>query len=145
MINYLFIICFIGTGSGSLSHSLIRAIQPSGHLYTFDFHEERVSVAKEEFQRHGLEGYVTIQHRDVCINGFGDNLNGKADVVFLDLPHPWLVISHALKALKESGIVNKYFYNSHYSCSLNIYHSTSINLFLITYYRWQSVLILSLY
>lgn len=92
-----------GTGSGSLSHALIRAVKPHGHLYTFDFHEKRVATAKEEFESHGFAEYVTIKQRDVCSDGFGDELNGKADAVFLDLPDPWLAIPHSLKSFKETG------------------------------------------
>jgi len=43
--------------------------------------------------------------RDVCQNGFSDDVIGKADAVFLDLPHPHLVIPFAIKALKPSGKV----------------------------------------
>ncbi|KAJ8985068.1 hypothetical protein NQ317_019751 [Molorchus minor] len=92
-----------GTGSGSLSHALIRAVKPHGHLYTFDFHEIRATTARTEFNDHGLADYVTVGCRDVCDSGFGDDLDYKADAVFLDLPHPWLAIPHALKSLKETG------------------------------------------
>jgi len=37
-----------GTGSGSLSHSIARTIAPDGHLYTYDFHEQRVELARLE-------------------------------------------------------------------------------------------------
>merc|ERR1719203_1044963 len=72
-----------GTGSASLSHSILSTIAPSGHLYTFDFHEQRVETAKQEFNKHGLGDKVTCVHRDVCGSGF--NLENKADAVFLDL------------------------------------------------------------
>lgn len=42
-------------------------------------------------------------YRDVCQNGFSDDVTGKADAVFLDLPHPHLVVPFAIKALKPSG------------------------------------------
>lgn len=92
-----------GTGSGSLSHALIRAVKPHGHLYTFDFHETRCDTVREEFSNHGLSQYVTVTHRDVCEMGFSDNVNNKCDAVFLDLPHPWLAIPHAINCLKKSG------------------------------------------
>lgn len=92
-----------GTGSGSLSHALIRVVKPHGHLHTFDFHKERAKTAQEEFKDHGLGDYVTVAHRDVCESGFGDELNSCADAVFLDLPHPWLAVPHATKSLKEAG------------------------------------------
>lgn len=39
-----------GTGSGSLSCSLATAIKPNGHLYTFEFNEERARLTKESFK-----------------------------------------------------------------------------------------------
>ncbi|KAK2579266.1 hypothetical protein KPH14_008226 [Odynerus spinipes] len=92
-----------GTGSGSLSHALIRAIRPSGHLYTFDFHEQRVNIASTEFKRHGLSDFVTVECRDVCAQGFGEKVQHKVNAIFLDLPHPWLAVKHATNALKKSG------------------------------------------
>ncbi|KAF7278032.1 hypothetical protein GWI33_008951 [Rhynchophorus ferrugineus] len=88
-----------GTDSGSLSPALTRAIKPHGHLYTFGFHEVRTKTALWEFK----DNYVSVNHRDVCTNGFGDELNGKADAVFLDLPYTWLAIHHSVKSLKETG------------------------------------------
>ena len=90
-----------GTGSGSLSHAFARTIAPSGHLHTFDFHQERADKARKEFEEHGLDKNVTVRHRDVCANGF--ELENVADAVFLDLPHPWEVVNHAKDALSERG------------------------------------------
>ncbi|XP_060523937.1 tRNA (adenine(58)-N(1))-methyltransferase catalytic subunit TRMT61A [Cylas formicarius] len=92
-----------GTGSGSLSHALIRAIKPTGHLYTFDFHEVRTQTVLQEFKDHGLSDYVSVIKQDVCMVGFGEELNGKADAIFLDLPLPWKAISHSVKVLKKPG------------------------------------------
>lgn len=122
-----------GTGSGSLSHSFLRAVKPFGHLHTFDFHEQRCDIARDEFKSHGIADFVTVgviyffgfmkekwcyfyekmsfqlqvYHRDVCEKGFTNELNGKVDAVFLDLPAPHLAVPHALKALKHSGNIDK--------------------------------------
>ena len=93
----------LGTGSASLSHSIIRSILPDGHLYTFEFHQERAQKAEEEFKDHGLADFVTVTHKDVC--QFGFDLENVADAVFLDLPVPWDALPSAKKALKKQGIV----------------------------------------
>jgi tRNA (adenine57-N1/adenine58-N1)-methyltransferase len=90
-----------GTGSGSFSHAISRAIFPSGHLYTFEFHPERAAMAKDEFKRHVLADVVTSHHRDVIENGF--ELSDLADAVFLDLPATWDAIAHARTAMKKDG------------------------------------------
>lgn len=94
-------VCEAGTGSGSLSHALLRAIGPTGKLHTCDFHKERVQVALDEFTRHGFGDRVTVSHRDVCVEGLG--VEGVADAVFLDLPKPWEALPHAVSAIKTDG------------------------------------------
>ena len=59
-----------GTGSGSLSVSLTKSIIPTGHLFTFEFNEDRVGKAKVDFERLGLGKYITVTHRDVLSTGF---------------------------------------------------------------------------
>lgn len=39
-----------GTGSGALTHFLVQAVWPHGHVYTFEFHEGRAKLAVDEFQ-----------------------------------------------------------------------------------------------
>jgi len=95
------VVCEAGTGSGSLSHAILRTVAPSGHLHTFDFHEQRSQQAREEFAAHGIASLVTATHRDVCGEGFG--LEDVADAVFLDLPRPWDAVPFAVRALKKSG------------------------------------------
>ena len=85
-------VCESGTGSGSLSHAIARSIAPTGHLYTFDFHQERVLQARAEFSEHGLSGVVTCQCRDVCGTGF--EVENAVTAVFLDLPRPWEAVPH---------------------------------------------------
>ncbi|CAN4079219.1 unnamed protein product [Withania somnifera] len=78
-----------GTGSGSLTTSLARAVAPSGHVYTFDFHEQRAASAREDFEKTELSNLVTV----------------GADSVFLDLPQPWLAVPSAGNMLKPGGVL----------------------------------------
>lgn len=95
------VVCECGTGSGSLSHSLARTVAPGGHLYTFEFHQQRAEIAKKEFAEHGLNDVVTLECRDVCKDGFG--LKDKVDAVFLDVPNPWEAVKAAHEAIKACG------------------------------------------
>ncbi|CAH1758906.1 13885_t:CDS:10 [Entrophospora sp. SA101] len=88
-----------GTGSGSFSHSLAITIAPHGHLYTFEYHEERAKAAKQDFEEHSLSDVITIECKDVCKNGFG-----LKDLVDADLPAPWNAISSAKEAFKQNRI-----------------------------------------
>ena len=85
-----------------MSHAIIQSVMPTGHLFTFEFHEERAQKAEVEFKEHSLDNYVTVACRDVCENGF--QLEHVADAVFLDLPSPWECIHSAKQALKKSGM-----------------------------------------
>lgn len=81
-----------GTGSGAMTTALARCCRPSGHVYTFEFHAERATAARDEFKRNGLD-CVTVEHADVCVDGF--EMPRQADAVFLDLPEPWRAVPHA--------------------------------------------------
>lgn len=93
-----------GTGSGSFSHSVARSIGDTGNLFTFEFHEQRAMKAKAEFAAHGLDRIVRLQHRNVCKDGFGEDIENSIDAVFLDLPAPWEAIPHAKKVLRVSTV-----------------------------------------
>lgn len=84
-----------------MTHALARAVAPTGHVHTFEFHEQRAEQARQEFEEHGLGHLVTTAQRDVCVAGF--DLHDVADAVFLDLPSPWEALPHAKKTLKKTG------------------------------------------
>jgi len=92
-----------GTGSGSLSHSILTTIAPAGHLYTFEFHEGRVNHVSQEFSDHQLKDFVTLVHGDAS-EGFSPTVSPQSvDAVFLDLPRPWEAIRHAHDVLRVGG------------------------------------------
>ena len=67
-------------------------------LYSTD-----ISMDSVEFAEHRLGEMVTGRHRDVCADGF--DIVGRADAVFLDLPHPWEVIKHAKNAINVTVFI----------------------------------------
>eukprot|EP01025_Chloroclados_australasicus_P017707 TRINITY_DN19054_c0_g1_i1.p1 TRINITY_DN19054_c0_g1~~TRINITY_DN19054_c0_g1_i1.p1 ORF type:complete len:311 (-),score=26.63 TRINITY_DN19054_c0_g1_i1:642-1574(-) len=92
-----------GTGSGSLSVALARAVAPKGKVHTFEFHEQRVTQAEQDFERIGISDVVTVNHRNIEEQGFPEELYSQADGVFLDLPKPQLVVESAFKCLVSDG------------------------------------------
>ena len=60
------IVCESGTGSGAMSHAILRSIAPHGRLHTYEFNKMRVEKARKEFVGHGLGHLVEVHHRDVC-------------------------------------------------------------------------------
>ncbi|MCL7022619.1 hypothetical protein MKW94_026572, partial [Papaver nudicaule] len=91
------------TGSGSLTTSVVRVVAPTGHVYAFDFHEQRATQAR--FSETGVSSLITVGVRDIQGEGFPDEFFGRADSIFLDLPLPWLVIPSAGKMLKQDGVL----------------------------------------
>jgi tRNA methyltransferase complex GCD14 subunit len=89
-----------GTGSGSLTHSLARAVAPGGAVHTFEFHQQRWQEAQAEFEQNILTDIVHSSHRDIEGKGFPESLHGSADAIVLDLPGPWNVRVPPEKPLK---------------------------------------------
>ncbi|GFH55902.1 tRNA (adenine57-N1/adenine58-N1)-methyltransferase catalytic subunit [Chaetoceros tenuissimus] len=120
------VVCESGTGSGAMSHCIMRAIAPHGKLHTYEFNQMRAHTAKEEFKRNGVDHLVDVHWRDVCgkpsaestSNDGRETKEGEsltfgsggfdigpaaADAIFLDLPEPWLAIPHAAHTIKPNG------------------------------------------
>ncbi|KAL4439439.1 hypothetical protein ABPG77_008768 [Micractinium sp. CCAP 211/92] len=93
-----------GTGSGSLTHSLARAVGPTGQVWTYEFHEQRAKMAAEEFKANGLGGIVTVTQRDIEESGFPERHHGQADGLFLDLPKPYKVVPSAARCVRPDGM-----------------------------------------
>ncbi|KAK8208143.1 S-adenosyl-L-methionine-dependent methyltransferase [Phyllosticta capitalensis] len=106
-----------GAGSGSFTHASVRAVfngypavengtangadskkrKRNGHVYSFEFHEQRAEKLREELREHRIDPLVTVTHADVYEDGFSKTIDGvapQADAVFLDLPAPWMAVKH---------------------------------------------------
>lgn len=108
-----------GTGSGAMSHAILRTIAPHGTLYTYEFNRSRADSARTEFTQHRLGHLVEVIHKDVCrglcensteqtgLPGF-DRPPQSVDAVFLDLPEPWLAVPHAAYILRPNARIGSY-------------------------------------
>lgn len=106
------VVCESGTGSGALSHGILRTIAPHGLLHTYEFNQLRADTARTEFAKNGLAHLVSVYHRDVC--GKGGQPGGfdrppcSVDAVVLDLPEPWDAVAHAEFCLKPNARLASY-------------------------------------
>ena len=105
------VVCESGTGSGALSHALMRTIAPHGMLHTYEFNQMRAETARKEFANNGVSHLSTVYHRDVCgkhgQGGF-DRPQASVDAIVLDLPEPWLAVPHAAYCIKKNSRIVSY-------------------------------------
>jgi len=95
----------IGTGTGAFLSYLVRTVGSSGFVYSYEKDVERAKIAKRNLDELGIrEGYV-IKVRDVIKEGVDER---NVDVVFIDLPEPWLVIKKAWCSLRPGGRIVVY-------------------------------------
>lgn len=92
-----------GTGSGSLTVSLARAVAPTGHVHSFEYNAARATAAASDMVKNGLGAVVTVRHGDALAEGFPTVGDAGADAVFLDLPAPWDAMGHAGRVLGTGG------------------------------------------
>jgi hypothetical protein len=122
-----------------MTHSMIRSVAPTGHVYTFEFHENRCELARAEFERHvrillaldgssfipiafliddaqGLSKYVTCFYGDAYANCF-ERLPEKVDAMFLDLPKPWYFTAKKLPPNRTASRSPEPFISCRLCCS----------------------------
>ena len=106
-----------GAGSGSFTHAAARAIfngypadptntNSTGKVCSFEYHQPRVEVLRDEINSHGLAHVVHINHRDVYNEGFllPNAVSPRATAIFLDLPMPWLALPHLTREDPNSAL-----------------------------------------
>lgn len=96
-----------GTGSGALTMALLRAVGPSGAVVSYEAREDFARTAMKNIERYlGPVSTLTVKKKDVY-EGI-DEGDGAFDRVVLDLPEPWRVVPHALRALRSGGLYLSY-------------------------------------
>ena len=88
-----------GTGTGAMTTALAHYVRPNGRVYSYEIREEFQMTAVKNLERAGLADFAELKNKDVTV-GIDEK---DIDAVILDLAIPWLVVPHALAALKPSG------------------------------------------
>jgi tRNA (adenine57-N1/adenine58-N1)-methyltransferase len=102
-----------GTGSGAMSHSIMRTIAPHGMLHTYEFNAHRAETARQEFKNNGVSHLVETHHKDVCGGAKeqgGFDLPGQTVDAIFDLLEPWLFHT---RFIRVNGRIASYRRNRH--------------------------------
>ena len=98
-----------GSGSGSLTLALARAVGPEGRVISYeireDHHERAVANVNRWYEGSGGKPEnLELRLKDI----FEDVPDEKADRMVLDMPEPWRAIGTTTLALAEGGILCSY-------------------------------------
>ena len=91
----------VGTGSGAMTAALAQAVEPSGHVFSYEMRPDFLEVARRNVERADVSSLVTFHNKDP--SGEFDETN--VDVVVLDLGDPWKITGAAWKALAGGGML----------------------------------------
>lgn len=91
-----------GMGSGALTLALLRAVGPSGWVYSYEVRREYIPRALQNIHAFFPEPEnLVIREADVY-----QGIEEKGlDRIILDVPEPWRAVPHAASALAPGGIM----------------------------------------
>ncbi len=96
-----------GTGSGSLTLALLRAVGPAGRVASYEVRDDFARTAERNIRRFaGAADALVLRQRDVYEGVAPEDL--PLDRIVLDVPEPWRVVPHAAAALPPGGIILAY-------------------------------------
>jgi tRNA (adenine57-N1/adenine58-N1)-methyltransferase catalytic subunit len=97
-----------GTGSGSLTLALLRAVGPKGSVHTFDVREDfhRKAVRNIERYTNNDPNYGTLDAR--LGDMYEDEIDIEVDRVVFDLTEPWRALHNVERCLRPGGILLSY-------------------------------------
>lgn len=95
----------VGTGPGALTMALLRAVGPTGHLYSYELREDFATMARSNVERfHGTASNWTLKLADIR-EGIAER---HLDRIIIDLPEPWRLLPEAWRALRPGAVLIAY-------------------------------------
>jgi tRNA (adenine57-N1/adenine58-N1)-methyltransferase len=96
-----------GTGSGSLTMALVRAVGPTGSVVSVDSREDHSTHARKAISRwFGGEVPPNLELRVGDVSDFVEDVDPER--LILDLPEPWVVLDAAASHMSPGGVVSAY-------------------------------------
>lgn len=92
-----------GTGAGASAIFLANVVGPEGKVYSYEIREDFAEIAKRNIEGFGLKN-VELKCQDLSLEMDEKDL----DLVFLDLPKPWMVAENVFSAIKTGGFLATY-------------------------------------
>ena len=98
-----------GAGSGALTMSLLRAVGPQGHVFSYEIRDDHLQFARDNVEEYfgGKPEWWTPRLGD-----FGEvtkeDLGGPVDRVILDMVEPWHFIETVKNVLIPGGVFMTY-------------------------------------
>ncbi|MHA1934158.1 MAG: tRNA (adenine-N1)-methyltransferase [Candidatus Thorarchaeota archaeon] len=93
-----------GTGSGSLTWIISRAVGSEGHVYTYEIRQDMYEGARKNLELYADMNRITMHTKDI-LDGIEEQ---DVDAVVLDLATPWLLVDEAHRVLKSSHFIASY-------------------------------------
>lgn len=95
----------VGTGPGALTMALLRAVGPSGHVFSYEVREDFAEMARANVARFfGDAPNWTLRLADIA-DGIVDR---DLDRMVIDLPEPWRLLPEAWRALRPGAVLVGY-------------------------------------
>lgn len=88
-----------GVGSGALTLVLLKAVSPSGKVYSYESRQDYADIARRNVGLSENENIWQLKVDDICTAKLEENV----DAVVLDIPNPWDAVENATRALKAGG------------------------------------------
>lgn len=97
-----------GVGSGALTVVLLKAVGPSGRVYSYETREDYVEIARRNIRLSEGEQSWEVRLADICTA----NLEREVDAAILDIPNPWDAMDNVFRAVRIGGYVGSYVPNT---------------------------------
>ncbi len=88
-----------GAGSGALTVVLLKAVAPTGKVYSYDIREDHAKQARKNVEMSGHSGCWDFKIGDICTV----ELERNVDAVVLDMPNPWDAMDNVCGAIRPGG------------------------------------------